>query len=115
MQKILVGKGILIGTFIGSVAMIGVAKADVTLSVSCSDDVATFAINGLSVDENFTMSVSQDGSSNWQTLGAAPAPAASMTIPVPMQGNEDVSSITSYSTASYRVVSQGLAATAYCS
>ena len=47
MQKILVGKGILIGTFIGSVAMIGVAKADVTLSVSCSDDVATFAINGL--------------------------------------------------------------------
>jgi hypothetical protein len=49
------------------------------------------------------MSVSQDGSSNWANLGAAPAPSQSMIIPVPMEGNEDAASITSYSSVAYRI------------
>jgi hypothetical protein len=60
------------------------------------------------------MSVSQDGSSNWANLGAAPAPSQSMIIPVPMKGNEDAASITSYSSATYRIATEESIVTAIC-
>ena len=77
--------------------------------------MATFAITGLTIDETFTMSVSQDGSSKWANLGAAPAPSQSMIIPVPMEGNEDVALITSYNSATYRIATEVSIVTAVCS
>ena len=74
--------------------------------MSGGSNVATFAVTGLTLDEFFTMSASQDGSSNWANLGAVPAPSQSMIIPVPMEGNENARSITSYSSATYRVVAK---------
>ena len=65
-----------------------VAQASVSISVTCTSNVATFAITGLILGENFTMSVSQNGSSDWTNLGVAPGPAESMIIPVPMGGNK---------------------------
>ena len=92
-----------------------VAQASVSISVTCTSNVATFAITGLTLDETFTMSVSQNGSSDWTNLGVAPPPAESMIIPVPMEGNEDLASITSYNSAIYRVASGDSVVTAVCS
>ena len=89
-----------------------VAQASVSISVTCTSNVATFAITGLTLDENFT---SQNGSSDWTNLGVAPAPAESMIIPVPMVGNEDLASITSYNSTKYRMASGDSVVTAFCS
>ena len=72
------------------------AQANIAISVACASNEATFAIIGLKIDEIFSNSVSQDGSSGWANLGAAPLPSQSMIIPVSMEGNEDEASITSY-------------------
>jgi hypothetical protein len=57
----------------------------ISISVACASNVATFAITGLTTDEIFTMSVSQDESSNWANLGAPPTPSQSMIIPMLMK------------------------------
>lgn len=77
------------------------AQANIAISVACASNEATFAITGLQIDEIFTNSVSQDGSSGWANLGAAPVPSQSMIIPVPMKDNEDAALITSYRSAIY--------------
>ena len=76
--------------FASALVSASVAQASVSISVPRTSNVATFAIIGLTLDENLTMSVSQNGSSDWTKLVVAPAPAESMIIPVPMEGNEDL-------------------------
>jgi hypothetical protein len=85
------------------------------MSVPCASNVATFATTGMTIDEIVTMSVSQDGSSNWANLGAAPVPSQSMIIPMPTEGNEDAASITSYRSATYGVATEGSIIKAICS
>ena len=92
-----------------------VAQASVSISVTCISNVATFAITGLTLDENVTMSVSQNGSSDWNNLGVAPAPAEWMIIPEPTEDNEDLALITSYNSVTYRVVSGNSVVMAVCS
>lgn len=108
-------RGYTISLFACAIFAASAAQANVAISVACASNVATFAITGLTIDEIFTMSVSQDGSSNWANLGAAPAPSQSMIIPVPMEGNEDAASITSYSSATYRIATEESIVTAVCS
>ena len=101
--------------FASALVSTSVAQASVSISVTCTSNVATSAIIGLTLDENFTMSVSQNGTSDWTNLGVAPAPAGSMIIPVPMEGNEDLASITSHNSATYRVASGDSVVAAACS
>ena len=101
--------------FTSALVSASLAQASVSISVTCTSNVATFAITGLTLDENFTMSVSQNGSSDWTNLGVAPAPTESMIIPVPMEDNEDLASITSYNSATYCVASGDSVVTAVCS
>ena len=89
--------------FASALVSASVAQASVSISVTCTSNVATFAIIGLTLDENFTMSVSRNGSSDWTNLGVAPASAESMIIPVPIEGNDGLASITSYNSATYCV------------
>ena len=44
-----------------------VAQANISISVTCISNVATFAITGLTLDENVTMSVSQIGRAHVRT------------------------------------------------
>ena len=102
--------------FASALVSASVAQASVSISVTCTSNVATFAITGLTLDENFIMRVSQNGSSDWTNLGVvAPALAESIVIPLPMEGNEGLASITSYNSATYRVASGNSVVTAICS
>ena len=74
----------------------------------------TFTMSNLTVDSTFTLEVSQDGSSNWISLGGADAPSASLTVPANVTGSDELNALTNPQTATYRVTSGGASVTATC-
>ena len=68
----------------------------------------------LTVDSTFTLEVSQDGSSNWISLGGADAPSTSLTVPANVTGSDELNALTNPQTATYRVTSGGASVTATC-
>ena len=91
------------------------AFAAPTLSITCQSDSVTFSMGGLTDGQAFTIDVSQNGSSNWISLGGADASGTSMTIPANVTGSEELDTLTNTQTATYRVSTGGSSATATCS
>ena len=90
------------------------AHAAPSATVACSADTVTFTMSGLAVGSTFTLEVSQDGISNWISLGGADAPSASLTVPANVTGSDELNALTDPQTATYRVSSGGASVTADC-
>ena len=90
------------------------AHAAPSATIACTDDTVTFTMSNLTVDSTFTLEVSQDGSSNWISLGGADAPSASLTVPANVTGSDELNALTNPQTATYRVTSGGASVTAIC-
>ena len=90
------------------------AQAAPSATIACTDDTVTFTMSNLTIDSTFTLEVSQDGSSNWISLGGADAPSASLTVPANVTGSDELNALTNPQTATYRVTSGGASVTATC-
>jgi len=101
----------ILSTAILMFSAISSANAVSISSVSCSDNVASLSVVDITVGQTVSASVSQSGSGNWVALGSVEADSESMVFPLPMEGIEGISD---YETASYKVVTDDLSASASC-
>ena len=106
-------KLITVGSFLALMSSQAIAAP--SLSVTCATDTVSFAMSGLTSGQTFSIDVSQNGSSNWISLGVAEASSSSMTIPANVTGSDELDTLTNPQAATYRVSSGGASATATCS
>ena len=90
------------------------AHAAPSATIACTADTVTFTMSGLTVGSTFNLEVSQDGSSDWISLGGAEAPSASLTVPANVTGSDELDALSNAQSATYRVSSGGASVTATC-